>query len=95
MFSEKNNITDGLGRGCMLGDKRGIRLLADLNIITSKKYETLKKTNLCEGKKIRFKCLDDVVTLNLDGELIRNVKEASAYIVNKGIKLVVPKGVKQ
>lgn len=94
-FSEKRNITDGIARGIILGDKSGVSLLKDLKILTSKDFKKLKKEiTSYEGKKIHFKCIDDVVTINLDGELIRNVNEATAYIVNKGMKLVVPKGVK-
>ena len=95
-FSEKNNITDGLGRACFLSAKRGLGILKDLKIVSSKNFEKLKQVaTQCEGKKFHFKCIEGEGILNLDGELIRNVKEANVHIVNKGLKFVVPKGVKR
>jgi diacylglycerol kinase family enzyme len=94
-YADKVDLSDGKGRICLIGDKQGMSLASLIQPKKSKYDKEVEGVTYSEGSKFSFKCLEDndSVTLNLDGELYRNVKKCSARVVNKGLKFVVPKGV--
>lgn len=94
-FAEKTSITDGEGIYRMVGNKRGFSLLSTLLKIIRKKYNAYNTMMVCGNcKKFSFKRMNGKpFIINQDGDLIKNVESCEAEIVNKGLHLVVPKGV--
>ncbi len=95
-FAEHTCIDDGKAIYRLSGNKRGIPLLPTLTALTGKKYDKVKKLmrhGECSHIKIR-RTDGSPFTVNLDGDLIKNITECNAEIVHKGLSFVVPKGVR-
>ncbi len=95
-FAENTCVDDGKAILRIVGNKRGFPLLYPLSVITGKKYDKHEKIMLCNDcRKIRFCRKDgDKFTINQDGDLIKDIYYCEAEIVRKGLRFVVPKGVK-
>ncbi len=95
-FAEHTCVDDGKAIYRLSGNKRGIPLLPTLTALTGKKYDKVKKLmrhGECSRIKIR-RTDSSPFTVNLDGDLIKNITECNAEIVHKGLSFVVPKGVR-
>ncbi len=94
-FSDKTNVSDGIGITRIIGNKHGFPLLRTLMALMGKKYERLPELMECgEGSRLHIRRTDGhPFTINLDGELVRNVTQCNAEIIHKGLNLVVPSGV--
>lgn len=95
-FAENTCVNDGKAILRLVGNKRGIPLLPPLSVITGKKYNKHEKIMTCRDcRKIKF-CRKDgeKFIINQDGDLIKDVYYCEAEIVRKGLRFVVPKGVR-
>lgn len=95
-FAEHTCVDDGKAIYRLSGNKRGIPLLPTLTALTGKKYDKVKKLMRSgECSYVRIRRTDgSPFTVNLDGDLIKNITECNAEIVHKGLSFVVPKGVR-
>ncbi len=94
-FREETNVEDGKGIYCLIGNKKGFKLLPILTALTSrnhKKREQLTVNGECSKVRIR-RVNGRYFSINQDGDLIKNVELCEAEIVRKGLSFVVPKGV--
>lgn len=91
------NISDGLGKA-VLFRKNAKRFFSIpfFNDMKKKRYENLRLLGeLADTKEINFRRMDDgPIYVNMDGEIKEGRGTVHANIVNKGLHLVVPKGVK-
>ncbi len=95
-FAEKTCVTDGTAISRIIGNKRGLPLLSVMSVLTGKKYNKIPTAMECgECSRISIKRADGApFTINQDGDLIENITECTAEIVHRGLRLVVPKGVR-
>ena len=95
-FAEDTCVDDGKAIFRLSGNKRGFSLLPTLMALTGKKYEKVNKLMHCgECSRIHIRRPGGVpFTINLDGDLVKNITECEAEIVHKGLSFVVPKGVR-
>ena len=95
-FADTTCINDGKAISRLVGNRRGFTLLPALLAVTGKKYDKFEKYMRCgECSNVVIRRADgSPFTINQDGDLIRNVTECNIQIVHKGLKLVVPKGVR-
>lgn len=95
-FQENTCATDGLALGCLFPGRRGFSLVSFVAKLQHHKHDELKKVaTYFESKKIRILRKDRTpFSMNLDGESMPAESEWSAHIVKKGLRFVVPKGVK-
>lgn len=95
-FAERTCINDGKAIYSIVGNKRGFGLLKVMLALTGKKYDKYPELmDLGEVDRIRFRRADgQPFSINQDGDIINDVTECEAEIVHKGMRFVVPKGVK-
>ena len=95
-FAEETCINDGKAIYNFAGNARGFRLLPILLALTGKKYAKMRKMMTCGNcSRIRIRRTDGIpFTINQDGDLIKNIDVCEAQIVRKGLRFVVPKGVR-
>ncbi|MBQ7782723.1 MAG: hypothetical protein IJ368_02010 [Oscillospiraceae bacterium] len=95
-FAEKTCINDGKAIYRLAGNKRGFDIIPTLLALIGKKYHELPELmQMGECSNWRIKRTDNSpFTINLDGDLIKNITLCEASIVRKGLHFVVPKGVK-
>ena len=95
-FAESTDPTDGEAIYRLIGNYHSFKLLPKLLTLTGKKYDMIPKAMECGScHKITFKRADgSSFNINQDGNLIRDITECKAEIVCKGLKLIVPKGVR-
>ena len=95
-FAEDTCINDGKAIYRLSGNKRGLPLLPTLTALTGRKHDKVRKLMQCgECSRIIIRRADgSPFTINMDGDLIKNITECEAEIVHKGLSLVVPKGVR-
>ncbi len=95
-FDEHTSIDDGKMIYRFIPKKNIFSLLNTLMAITGKKYDTFDNIMRCgECTKIKFRRTDGVpFTINQDGDLFDGVTECEAEVIRKGLRFVVPKGVK-
>lgn len=95
-FAEKTCVDDGKAIYRLAPNKRGFGLLGILSTVTGKKFEKHEKVMNCgECSRISIRRTDgQPFAINQDGDLVHNVDECTAEIVHRGLRLVVPKGVK-
>lgn len=95
-FADKTCVNDGNAIYRLVGNKRGFSLIPVLLALTGKKYSTYENIMTCgECSRIKIRRTDgSPFTINQDGDLIHDVTECEAQIVHKGLRFVVPKGVR-
>lgn len=95
-FAENTCVDDGRAIYRLSGNKRGFSLLPTLTALTGKKHEKVKKLmQHGECSRIHIRRTDgSPFTINLDGDLVKNITECEAEIVHQGLSFVVPKGVR-
>lgn len=95
-FAEHTCVDDGRAIFRLSGNKRGFSLLPTLTALTGRKHDKVRKLMQCgECSRIRIRRTDgSPFTINLDGDLVKNITECEAEIVHKGLSLVVPRGVR-
>lgn len=96
-FADNACATDGLGiTRIATVKKRGFPLAMVLLDLMNKKYSRVsKKMKFCLSKTIEIKRADGKpFTINQDGELIHGVTSCKGEMVKKGLRFVVPKGVR-
>lgn len=95
-FAEHTCVNDGKAIYSIVGNKRGFGLLEVMLALTGKKYEKYPKIMSCgECDSIKFRRTDgQPFSINQDGDIISGVTECEAKIIHKGLRFVVPKGVK-
>lgn len=95
-FAENTAVNDGKAIYTIVENKRGFDLLNVLMHLMKKKYGKYDRLMIrgdCERIKISRKD-GSTFSINQDGDLIKNVDICEAEIVHKGLRFVVPKGVK-
>ncbi len=95
-FADHTVINDGKALYNLTSNKRAFRMLNVLLALIGKKFDKLKKlTSYGECSRIRI-CRTDGTPfeINQDGDLIRDVSVCEAQIVRRGLKLIVPRGVR-
>lgn len=95
-FAENAFPTDGQGEYTIGPNVSAFRALPILLALSKRNHEKVGRTCKCgHCSTLRLRRKDGMpFTVNLDGELIKNVIEWEAQIVKQGLHLVVPKGVK-
>lgn len=95
-FAEHTCVNDGKAIYSIIGNKRGFGLLKVMLALTGRKYDKYSELMDCgHCDRIKFRRLDGApFSINQDGDIINGVTECEAEIVHKGLRLVVPKGVK-
>ena len=95
-FAEHTCVNDGEALYSLVGNKRGFGLLSVMLSLTGKKYAKYPAImELGQCSKIKIRRTDGApFTINQDGDLICDVTECEAEIVHKGLRFVVPKGVR-
>lgn len=95
-FYRDINFNDGYAGCCMIPNMRRLKLLAILSDLKKQDYDAIETKASCfKCKNIRIVRKDGApFAMNLDGEIIHNIKEWSAHIVHEGLHFVVPKGVR-
>ncbi len=95
-FAEDTCVDDGRAIYRLSGNKRGFPLLPTLMALTGKKHSKVKQLMQCgECSRINIRRPDgSPFTINLDGDLVKNITECDAEIVHQGLSFVVPKGVR-
>ncbi len=95
-FANTTCINDGNAIVRLVENRRGFNLLPALLAVTGQKYDKFEKYMHCdECSTIHIRRADgSPFSINQDGDLIRNVTECNVQIVHKGLRLVVPKGVR-
>lgn len=89
-------VNDGKGIYRLVPNKRGFSLINILLKLINKKYDVYPKyMAIGDCRKITIKRKNGrSFAVNQDGDLIRNVDVCEAEFVHKGLRLVVPKGVR-
>ncbi len=95
-FGEHTCVNDGKAVYSLVGNKRGFGLLEVMLALTGKKYDKYSKLMNCgHCSRISIRRRDgEPFSINQDGDIINGVIECEAEIIHKGLKFVVPKGVK-
>lgn len=95
-FSDDRRVGDGQATYILGPSRGGIKLAKLVGYMTKRKLDKVKKVTINGNcQKIRIKRMDgQPFQVNLDGEMMPEQEEWTATIVNKGLKFVVPKGVK-
>ncbi len=93
-WANESIVDDGMAIYRLLPKKRRHDLLPTLIALKRKKvYKLFNEMSCGSCKKARIKrCSGASFAINLDGELIRDVKECELEVIQKGLRLVVPKG---
>lgn len=95
-FFEHSEVRDGKAGFRMIKQRPSLTCIPVMIALIKKNYKYLQKVSVVEKSsfiKIRREDGGEVL-INQDGELIRGVQEWSAEIVPRGLKLIVPKGVR-
>ncbi len=95
-FAENTCINDGDAIYRLVGNKRSFPMIPTLLTLTQKKYYKIPELMTCgECSAVRIRRTDGLpFTINLDGDLIKNIDVCEAHIVRQGLNLIVPKGVR-
>lgn len=95
-YAESTCVDDGKAIYRITENKQGFSLLHTLLLLIKKKYEKYEQVMLCgECERIKIRRIDgSSFSINQDGDLIKDVDVCEAQIVHKGLRLVVPKGVR-
>ena len=95
-YAEDTCINDGKVFTRLSGNNRGFGLIGTLMAITRAQYEKYNSIMKCgEATHITLRRTNGKpFTINQDGDLVKNVTVCKAEVVHKGLRLVVPKGVK-
>ena len=95
-FAESTSINDGKAIYRLAGNKRGFDIIPTLLALTQEKYHEFPQLMQCgDCGTVKIKRTDNSpFTINLDGDLIKNINVCEATVVHKGLHFVVPKGVK-
>ncbi len=96
-FAEHTCSNDGKALTCLSFEKRrGLPLATAIMNLMKKKFSKVeKKMNFGEAKTISIRRTDNQpFTINFDGELVFDVTECKGEIVHKGLRFVVPEGVR-
>ncbi|MBO5489670.1 MAG: DegV family EDD domain-containing protein, partial [Eubacterium sp.] len=95
-FDQGANPTDGEGIYCLVAEKSRLELVKGLRLTQKKKIKTLHEKFQCgKWKKVKVSREDGKpLVINQDGELVYDHCDWEFEIKNKGLHLVVPKGVK-
>ena len=95
-FFEHADPVDGKAGFRLIKQRPGLTCIPVMIALIKKDYKYLKKVSVVE--KTRFLKLrredGGEILINQDGELVRGIREWTAEIVPKGLKLIVPKGVR-
>lgn len=94
-FYKDINYNDDYAGCCMIPNMHSLKLLPLLLALKKQDYDEIETKASCfKCKNIRIVRKDGApFSMNLDGEIIHNIKEWSAHIVHEGLRFVVPKGV--
>lgn len=95
-FEEKPNISDGLAFFFVLPPLGRFKLLKLLHMLATKGIKTLQnsgKSTHTSKMTVRSR-LNIPLLVNIDGEIYPNETSWEVVVVRKGLKMVVPKGVK-
>lgn len=92
-FEKESHIDDGEVICRIIPRVHGLRMLPILLALKRKQVYKLSNMMICGScKKFRIKRSDGTpFTINMDGELIKNVTECEAKVVHKGLHLVIPR----
>lgn len=95
-YAESTCVDDGKAIYSITENKQGFSLLHILLLLIKRKYEKYEQNMLCgECERIKIRRIDgSPFSINQDGDLIKDVDVCEAQIVHKGLRLVVPKGVR-
>lgn len=95
-FADHTCVDDGKAIYSIVGSKRGFGLLEVMLALTGKKYDKYPELMNCgDCDSIKFRRADgSPFSINQDGDIINGVTECEAQIIHKGLRFVVPKGVK-
>lgn len=94
-FAKTTCINDGKAIYTLSRNKRGFSIIPTLLALTQEKYHEFSQLMQCgDCRTVRIKRTDDSpFTINLDGDLVKNITLCEASVVHQGLNFVVPKGV--
>lgn len=81
-------VDDGLFNICLIERVGRFKILRLFPKVIKGKHERIKEVSFHNGKRINLRC-EEEMSLNIDGEIIRD-KRVEFSIIKNGIKVVVP-----
>lgn len=95
-FEENKSISDGIGSYRIVSGIKGIHLLKLVVKMTRRDIQKVKEGMMCgDIDKICIRRTDGKpFSVDMDGEAVHGVTKLTAQMIKKGMRLVVPKGVR-